>query len=286
VLPLVYDFRWEPTHLVFVGVFLTVMMTLASLLGLAALRTARTLRQGKDEAIRWREDFQDLYAADKACRHALTGETPHRVCQNGLDCRTCANHAAIRAASGDPPAPESAISTSEDHADEEIFGFSMPADRMYHRGHTWVHPQADGTVTVGLDAFASRLIGEPDTAVLPDPGTRLEVNGTAWRVTKGTAEARILSPVDGHVAERGDSSRGWWLRVQPSADGLNSGHLLERAEVRPWLLHEVERLQMCLADGQEVYSLADGGVPVEDLSAAIPEARRDAVLGAVLLDPC
>lgn len=276
--PWVYDFKWEPVHLVFLNVFGIVLVSLISLLVLAVVRTVRILRQGKAEAVRWAEDFHDLPAASKACRHELTGEVGHRTCSNGFDCRTCKGHEAFLSASAGAPAVGSP-------PDVEVFGFPTPSDRLYHRGHTWVRPEPDGTVTVGLDAFAARLIGKPDQVILPDAGTWLVVNGTAWRVRKGKAEARILSPVDGEVVAQGEEAGDWILRVRPAGELLDNRHLLKNGEIRPWIVREMERLQGVLSRDPGGTSLADGGMPVEDLSSAIPEERRDEVLGEMLLEP-
>ena len=97
----------------------------------------------------------------------------------------------------------------------EHFGFDLPLDRLYHRGHTWVRPEMDGTVTVGLDDFARRLVGTPDRIELPAPGSRLEVNGPAGRITAHGNEVRVLSPVDGTVVETRGEGAGFTLRVDP-----------------------------------------------------------------------
>ena len=60
-------------------------------------------------------------------------------------------------------------------------------------------------------------------------------------------------------------------------------HLLRGAEVRPWLLREMERLQMALTAEGAVPTLADGGVPVADISASYPRADWDAVCGEMFL---
>jgi hypothetical protein len=121
--------------------------------------------------------------------------------------------------------------------------------------------------------------------VLPAAGTQLEVNGTAFRIRKGGAAVRVLSPVDGDVVETGDAGRGWYLKVRPAATGeLAFRHLLRGAEIRPWLLRELERLQLTLTNEGAVPTLADGGVPIADMSQAYPGTDWDAVCGEMFLD--
>jgi glycine cleavage system H lipoate-binding protein len=171
-------------------------------------------------------------------------------------------------------------------AEEEVCGMAFPMDRLYHRGHTWVHREADGTVTLGLDELGQRLLGVPDALDLPAPGTRVRVNGTAFRATKLNADVRVLSPVDGEVVAAGSTEEGWYLKVKPDADDEDaSRHLLRGAEIQPWITREMERLQLALtAEGAGV-TLADGGVPVADIAASCPGVDWSAVCGEMFLEP-
>lgn len=272
MLPFVYEFRWDAGHVIFLGAFFAVVAVIAATVGLAARRARRDLRDGLAASIRWKEDFKELPAASRACRHELTGAVARRACPNGFDCRRCETHPTLAAAATAPPP-------------RAIAGFDVPEDRLYHRGHAWVRSEEDGTVAVGLDDFASRLVGKPDEVTLPAPGARVEMNGTGWLMRKGETGVRILSPIEGEVVETGGPGRGFYLRVRPSGGSLDARHLLRGAEVRSWMIREIERLQAALALDQVGISLADGGVAVEDLAATIPEEERDAVLGEMLLDP-
>lgn len=244
----------------------------------ALWRARRALAKGGAEAIRWHSDFHDLPAGDRTCRHVLTGEFKHRECPHAFDCRECVTHAklvALRPAAVEAP-----------DAEADIFGMSFPLGRFYHRGHTWVKPEDDGTVTIGIDDFGARLLGRPDAIELPEPGSRIQTNGTAFRVHKREADVRVLSPVDGEVVETGGADRGFLLRVKPIEGGMDMRHLLRGAEIKPWLMRELERLQLALTmEGASVPSLADGGVPVADIAAAYPATDWDAVCGEMFMEP-
>jgi hypothetical protein len=272
-----YGFEWNTAHVIFLGAFYTVLVLVAATLVSALLRTRRDLGAHREEAIRWHSDFHDLPAQDRVCRHVLTGEFRRRECPNDFDCRACQTHAKlIGRHRAEAPAG----------AEEEIFGMSFPLDRLYHRGHTWVHPEAGGVVTIGLDELGSRLVGTPDAIALPQPGAAIHVNGTAFHMRKRDADVRVLSPVDGEVIETGSPARGWLLKVKPTASGEPAfRHLLRGAEIRPWLLREMERLQLALTAEGAAPALADGGVPVADISASYPKADWDAVCGEMFLQP-
>jgi len=277
MLPWNYGFQWNAGHIIFLGAFYTVLVVVATTLLAAALRSRRALLDRKVEVIGWHSDFHDLPATDRVCRHVLTGEFQSRECPHAFDCRECEIHTKLIAYH---PVADA------DEPEEEIFGMVFPMDRFYHRGHTWAHVEADGTVTVGLDDLGTRLLGVPDALDLPKPGAQVRVNGTAFRARKRDASVRVLSPVDGEVIETGGPDRGWYLKLRPAAHGeLDLRHLLRGAEVKPWLLREMERLQLALAVDGAAPTLADGGVPVSDIAACYPRADWDAVCGEMFLEP-
>jgi hypothetical protein len=144
-----------------------------------------------------------------------------------------------------------------------------------------VRPEADGTILAGLDELGRRLIGTPDQVELPKPGTRLRANGMGWLIRKRGAEVRVLAPVDGLVIES-SAADGGCLRVKPTGGTFDLRHLLGSDELRPWILREMERLQLILSTAG-VPTLADGGQIVEDISASYPEEDWDAVCGEMFL---
>ena len=91
--PGVDGFHWTLTHILFLTIFALVLSTVAVTAVAAALRTVRKIRRGHSDRIRWKADFEDLPGAERACRHAITGTAPGRVCPNALDCRVCDQHA-------------------------------------------------------------------------------------------------------------------------------------------------------------------------------------------------
>lgn len=258
---------------IFLGIFYTVLVVVVSTVISAVLRSRRALRTKTVDRIRWDADFHELPDQDRDCRHVLTGEFQSRKCPHAFDCRECATHAKLVAVHPVREARE---------AEEDLFGMSFPLDRFYHRGHTWAHLETDGTMTVGLDDLGRRLLGVPDAVELPQPGVRVHTNGTAFRFRKRDADVRVLSPIDGEVVETGGPDQPWYLRVRP--DPLNVTHLLRGAEVRPWLMREMERLQLALSQEGAAPTLADGGVPVADIAASYPEADWDAVCGEMFLE--
>ena len=273
------EFIWDVPHLAFFGSLYGVLLVVLGMLVTAALRTWKGL--GRAESVVWHADFEELPAAARACRHQLTGEAPGRICDNGFDCRTCVAHPEFLARQ----CGSSHLQSPELGRDAvERLGLSMPLDRYYHRGHTWVQPALDGTVTVGLDALGRRLAGNPEEVVLPAVGRGLLVNGPVCRMKVRGNEVRVLAPVEGEVVEALGSGANWTLRVRPTAP-LDVRHLLAGDEARVWLLREVERLEQILGVRDVGRTLADGGELVDDLAEALPSAQLDSVLAEMFLEP-
>jgi hypothetical protein len=277
MLPWVYEFHWTLFHLTFLGVFFSVIVVLGITVAKALRRTARDFGARRSEKIMWEATFEDLPPIARACRHAMTGEMPGRVCPNEFDCRECVTHRGLLVSRPDLPGSSEPIA-----ATEQVAGLDLPLDRYYHRGHTWARKEGDGTITVGLDSLGARLAGNIDSLDLPPVGSSVEVNGTAWRFSRGGRQARILSPVDGEVVAHGGPDEGWYLRVQPRA--FDARHLLRGGEVRPWMLREVERLQHSISVAGVGETLADGGTLVDDLPGTLRE-EIDRIWGEMFLEP-
>jgi hypothetical protein len=226
MLPNVYGWSWTPTHVIFIGVFACIAATIAAAVLLAWWRSARDLHAGRADAIRWHEEFHDLSAMDRRCRHEIGGRVLWRECDAAFDCRECKTHPKLR---------------SE----------SPPAAVYYHRGHTCVRPEPEGTLRVGLDEIALELTRTAEIE-LPAPGTRVRVHSPLGRVRLGEHEARILSPVDGEVIEIVGGSE---LRIRPHDSPLRLTHLLAGREAEMWKARERERLEAVrgLADRSRVW---------------------------------
>lgn len=150
--------------------------------------------------------------------------------------------------------------------------FPVAQDRWYHPGHTWAMVEEDGSVRVGLDALAARLLGIPDDIDVSGPSVSQGEAGAHLSV--GGHRFGIAAPVDGEVLETNPAlaerpallvedpyDQGWLLRVRPQ-DIDRSLRNLSAPEVTAAALALAEdSLRAHLApDLGEV--LQDGGEPV------------------------
>lgn len=278
--PGVNGFQWSAGHVIFLGIFFTVLAVILGTMTAAVLHAVRDFRKRKAEEVKWQADFEDLPAAARRCRHELTGEVAARTCEHWFKCSRCEFHLSILRAAADAAMPDRGRRERRLGA-----GFDVPADRWYHRGHTWVHAEADGTYTIGLDDFGTRVFGTPDRVELPQTGSRIHANGAAWQMSRNGIDLRILSPITGVVVETGGPGAEWMLRVKAAPDEVDAGCLLKGGEVEAWLTREMERLQAALSSPGVGLTAADGGVPVADIPKAHTDANWDAIWGEVFLEP-
>lgn len=269
--PGVSGFHWSPVHIIFLSAFGVVLSVLLMTLATAFFRTLRDISGGRSAAIGWHCDFEELPRQERLCRHAFAGAAPGRVCDRGFDCRECQAH------------PKFASIETRRPTTLPV-GLDYPETRFYHRGHTWVEPQADGTALVGLDDLGMRVFGEPDQMELPAVGTRLSVNGAAWRMTRNGASVCVRSPLEGEVIARGAPGGQWQLKVKPEAIERAFRHLLRGAEAQAWVNAETDRLMILLSGTPTGAALADGGALVSDLQKALPDAPWDEVSAAMFLN--
>jgi len=271
--PGIDGFHWTLSHILFLSLFFAVALTLLATVVTAAWRTVRDFSTHRAIEMCWKADFAELPETERRCRHELAGRVISRTCNNGFDCRHCSQYSQFAKL----PAEEMAL-------DLEL---PYPKDRFYHRGHTWVKPGGDGTLTIGLDELAQHVIGTPDSVQMPEVGSEIEVNGTAWRMRKNGNEIRVRAPMEGTVTGVGGPTEGWYLKILPSLDPKDPAtlrHLLSGAEVHGWLSRELERLQLQLRPPKTAPTLADGGVLIHGLMDAIPEADWGPVLADTFLE--
>jgi glycine cleavage system H lipoate-binding protein len=273
--PFIYEFHWTPVHIIFLGIFFSVVVVILTTVALACVRSYKAFQKKHQELIRWEADFEDLPLTARVCRHEINAEVAQRTCNNEFDCRSCTVHPTFLA--------NRAPSIAHAGAQESLFGFSIPLDRWYHRGHTWVKHEGEGIYTIGLDDFGARMIGTPDAVELPAVGTHLAANGTGWMVRKERASLRVLSPIDGVVMQTGSTAEGWYLKIQGGAPEAETKHLLRGDEVGPWIMREFERLQFAVSPTEVGISLADGGELVQDMWKQAPHVDWDGVWGEMFL---
>jgi len=271
--PGIDGFHWAFGHILFLCLFFAVALTIGITVASAVWKTLGDFRTHRASEFCWQADFAELPAAERRCRHQLAGRVVSRTCDNAFDCRRCEKYSqyAVLPATGNVGS----------------LGLDYPEDRLYHRGHTWVKPSDEGTVTIGLDALAQHLLGNPDAVHAPQVGDEIDLNQTAWTMQKNKREIRVRAPLEGTVIAVGGPKEGWYLKIRPRLDLRQPStlrHLLRGPEVHGWIVREIDRLQLQLRTPDTPPALADGGTLLPDLMDTMPEADWDSVLADTFLE--
>ncbi|NOZ19630.1 MAG: glycine cleavage system protein GcvH [Planctomycetes bacterium] len=139
-----------------------------------------------------------------------------------------------------------------------VEGYEFPEDLLYHREHAWARIEEDGTVTVGMNAFAAEAAGEIMYVDLPDEGDELEAGETCAKLQTAKWVGRIAAPLSGKVIEVNEDlgfeseiinnspyDEGWILKIQPADLESEQGGLMspESEELRAWLKQEIARAE-------------------------------------------
>lgn len=159
--------------------------------------------------------------------------------------------------------------------------FMTPLDRYYHAGHSWVLPEDDSVVTLGIDDFAQKLVGKPTSVRLPNVGDQIEQGAPGWKLEFDGASVDQLSPVDGEVIATNNQlaespelvnqdpyGDGWLMRVRVPKMKQNITNLLQSKLAKAWIDSSEDTLRR-LVSGELGMVLQDGGVPVSGIARSI-----------------
>jgi glycine cleavage system H lipoate-binding protein len=155
--------------------------------------------------------------------------------------------------------------------------FPVPAGIFVGAGHTWASLEADGSIRVGVDDFASRLLGRLDRLEVAAAGAELAHEDAAFVLHQGTKSVAFASPLTGqvtdvntvllHEPERlrdAPYDSGWLLRIRPHHLARELRRLRIGDEAQGWLRHEAARLGDFLARAVPTpiagATLQDGGL--------------------------
>ena len=79
--------------------------------------------------------------------------------------------------------------------------FSIPGGVLISKGHCWASLSQDGSVKVGIDDFAKKLIGRVDGLELPNAGMTVRAGQPLFAIRQGPRRIQFLAPVSGRVVK-------------------------------------------------------------------------------------
>lgn len=192
-----------------------------------------------------------------------------------------------RSSSGEPV-------TAEKLRTSLIDWFYLADDFFYHQGHSWIAPENNNVVRVGIDDFAQKLLGKPTKVHLPEIGSKIVQGNVGWQLQIGSKSIDILSPVNGEVVEVNEEiikspeiinedpyKNGWLLKVKVPKLGSTKKNLLSGDMAKVWMEQTVNSLSEKLTGNVGVL-LQDGGVPITGFIKEISPEDWDDFTGEFL----
>ena len=163
-----------------------------------------------------------------------------------------------------------------------VAGFEVPENLRYHAGHTWALSESREMVRVGMDDFASKLIGKIDSITLPQRGRWVRQGQKIWTIIRDGKSVDMVSPIEGTITDVNEAvarnpelarkdpyGEGWLVTVQAPDSKLNFRNLLGGTLARLWT--ESSAMQLRNKMPMLAGALAqDGGEAVDDLTAHMP----------------
>ncbi|MFO7965734.1 MAG: glycine cleavage system protein H [Desulfobacterales bacterium] len=234
------------------------------------------LQVQRGKRISWQEAMAKKPGLERLCRHSLTNRIGHRVCAYDYHCRTCDFDQLFE----DILTPKI---TGKPHNVQQIKGFRVPEDYYFHEGHAWAKIESGGTLRVGLDDFALKILGKADALDLPLMGHELNPGKPGWGLKRKNKLADVLAPVGGVILETNAAIRenpeqanddpygGGWLFLVHTPDIKKSvGGLMVDSSCFSWINREVETLETMIEAAAGPLA-ADGGFLGGDVYGNVPE---------------
>jgi len=165
-----------------------------------------------------------------------------------------------------------------------VAGFQVPENVRYHAGHTWALSEGRDLVRVGMDDFASKLVGKVENIVLPQRGRWVRQGQKVWTIFRDGKSVDMVSPIEGTVTEVNNAvlkdpelarkdpyGEGWLLTVQAPDSKINFRNLMGGVLARMWTEDSALRLHKRMPIAMSAALAQDGGVAVDDITAHLPD---------------
>jgi len=186
------------------------------------------------------------------------------------------------------PAAERGILAAARRGFEQLAGwFVLPDNVYFHPGHAWARFDDGQLVTVGLDDFAQKMVGDISALSLPVPGSKVEQGEHGWTLVPDGTSIEMLSPVDGTVVavneqaikspellRRDPYGDGWLFKVRAARPGANLHQLLSGKLARRWMEEATEAIQGMISP-ELGRVLQDGGVPIHGIARSLDAKKWD-----------
>jgi glycine cleavage system H lipoate-binding protein len=228
----------------------------------------------------WQDAMRVNPGIQRTCRHSLTNRISNRHCAYDFQCAKCDFDQFFE----DVWTNRTKTIPS---AKERVKGFEVPMGYYFHNGHTWAKIESGGTIRVGMDDFALKLLGRADAYEMPLMGKELDHGKAGWGLKRSGNLADVLSPVNGVIVEvnsklrenPGEANRepysGGWMFVVYNRDIKDAAkQLMTDVQGLEWMNGEVAQLEGMIEEVAGPLA-ADGGFLGNDIYGNLPDLGWD-----------
>jgi glycine cleavage system H lipoate-binding protein len=169
-------------------------------------------------------------------------------------------------------------------------GFEIPNGYCFHPGHTWVMDEGRQNARVGMDNFATNLIGKIDRIEVAGLNRWVRQGQKVWSVTRDGMTIDMVAPVEGVViavnqevqkdpslAAKDPYKDGWVCVIKAPELATNVNNLLKGTFVGPWMQNTIRRFGAMTAQLSGAMA-QDGGLPVPGVLAQVDPATQQALI--------
>ncbi|MEO0125039.1 MAG: hypothetical protein ABIK99_02025 [candidate division WOR-3 bacterium] len=225
------------------------------------------------------EKLRSLPGEKRMCRYYLTGDLSYKLCSNNYECWHCPVDQMISDLAESHPLLLRRRTKREKM--KKVSGFALHSDLYYHPKHFWVMIEKEGTIKLGIDDFASKILNGITEITLPKEGEKIKQEESIVQFRIGNYSISLSSPISGEIKEVNQEivtkpevlsqdpyEKGWLVSLFPEALVDTLKDFLRGSSAERWLRDEVEQLQEILKEECEV-TISDGGELISDFSGKI-----------------
>jgi glycine cleavage system H lipoate-binding protein len=167
-------------------------------------------------------------------------------------------------------------------------GLAIPQGYWFHPGHTWSLREGPNDARIGIDSFATNLIGHIDSIDVIGENRWVRQGQKIMTIHSGNTAIELMSPVEGVImAINHDAiedpktvvhdpyAKGWIAMLKSPDLAVNQKNLVQGQMVAPWLQNNLTRLTAMVPEMAPAMA-ADGGLPEAGLLTRVaPEVREN-----------
>jgi len=167
-------------------------------------------------------------------------------------------------------------------------GLAIPQGYWFHPGHTWSLREGPNDARIGIDSFATNLIGHIDRIEVIGENRWVRQGQKIMTIHCGNTAIELMSPVEGVIMAINHDAiedpkmvvhdpyvKGWIAMLKSPDLAVNQKNLVQGQMVAPWLQNSLTRLTAMVPEMAPAMA-ADGGLPEAGLLTRVaPETRQN-----------